>query len=148
VEARWTKKHGKNHNGYKYHISNDNKHKVIRHYADTSAEVHVSHVFEALLDENNSSGDVWADSAYRDKARDKALSEANYRSKIHLKGSRRRPLNERGQVANRKRSKVRARIEHVFAQQADLLIRTIGKSRAEVNIGLMNLKNNMRRLAW
>ena len=51
-------------------------------------------------------------------------------------------------MANRKRSKIRARVEHVFAQQADRLIRTIGKARAEVKIGLMNVVYNMRRLAW
>jgi len=144
VESRWTQ----NHYGYKNHISIDNKHKVIRRYAITSAGVHDSQVFETLLDENNSSGDVWADSAYRDKAREEALPKANYRSKIHRKGSRKRPLNEREQAANRKRSKIRARVEHVFAQQADRLIRTIGKARAEVKIGLMNVVYNMRRLVW
>jgi hypothetical protein len=89
-----------------------------------------------------------ADSAYRDTAREEALPKANYRSKIHRKGSRKRPLNEREQAANRKRSKIRARVEHVFAQQADRLIRTIGKARAEVKIGLMNVVYNLRRLAW
>lgn len=51
VDARWTKKHGKNHYGYKNHISIDNKNKVIRNYAVTSAAVHDSQVFEELLDE-------------------------------------------------------------------------------------------------
>ena len=64
VQARWTKKHGKSHYGYKNHISVDRQHKVIRKYAVSSAEVHDSHVFEVLLDEHNSSADVWADSAY------------------------------------------------------------------------------------
>jgi IS5 family transposase len=148
VDARWTKKHGKSHYGYKNHISVDNEHKVIRRFAVTSAEGHDSQVFEQLLDETNSSGDVWADSAYRDQAREDTLAEANYRSKIHRKGSRKRPLNEREQEANRKRSRIRARVEHVFAQQADRLVRTIGKARAEVKIGLMNLVYNMRRLVW
>jgi len=53
VEARWTKKHGKSHYGYKNHISIDNKHKVIRRYGVTAAAVHDRQVFEALLDENN-----------------------------------------------------------------------------------------------
>ncbi len=42
VEARWTMRHGKTHYGYKSHISIDRKHKVIRKYAITSAEVHDS----------------------------------------------------------------------------------------------------------
>lgn len=148
VQARWTQKHGQSHYGYKNHLSVDNQHKVIRHYAVTSAEVHDSQVFERLLDEHNSSGDVWADSAYRDQTREQALARAGYRSHIHRKGSRKRALNEREQAANRKRSKIRARVEHIFAQQANRLIRTIGKARAEVKIGMMNLVYNMRRLVW
>ena len=57
-------------------------------------------------------------------------------------------MNEREQEANRKRSKVRARVEHVFAQQANRLIRTIGQARADVKIGLMNVVYSMCRLVW
>ncbi len=134
VEAHWTMKHGKTHYGYKNHISIDRKHKVIRKYAITSAEVHDSQVFEELLDESNSNGSVWADFAYR--------------SQIHRKSTRKRPLNEREQEANRKRSRVRARVEHVFAQQANRLARSIGQVRVGVKIGMMNLVYNMRRLVW
>lgn len=128
VQARWSQKRGQSHYGYKNHISVDNKHKVIRKYAVTSAEVHDSQIFEPLLDEHNSSGDVWADSAYRDQAREQALPRAGYRSHIHRMGSRKRALNEREQEANCKRSTIRARVK--------------------VKIGLMNLVYNMRRLAW
>jgi len=148
VDARWTKKHGKTHYGYKNHISIDRQDKVIRKYGVTSAEVHDSQVFEALLDPTNSSGSVWADSAYRSTAREAALREANYRSHIHRKGTRKRPLNTREQEANRKRSTVRARVEHVFAQQSNRLVRTIGQCRAEIKIGMMNIVYNMRRLVY
>ena len=57
-------------------------------------------------------------------------------------------LNVREQEANRKRSSVRARVEHVFAQQANRLVRTIGLKRAAVKNGMMNLVYNLRRLAW
>ena len=63
VQARWTKKHGLSHYGYKNHISVDRQHKVIRMYTVTSAEVHDRQVFEALLDGHNSNADVWADLA-------------------------------------------------------------------------------------
>ncbi len=65
-------KHGKTHYGYKNHISVDRKHKVIRKYATTSAEVHGSQVVEERLDENNSNDSVWADSAYRSQIRPKS----------------------------------------------------------------------------
>ncbi len=148
VDARWTRKHGKNHYGYKNHISVDRQHKIIRKFAVTSAEVHDSQVFEELLDETNSNGNVWADSAYRSADREATLPSAGYRSHIHRKATRKRPLNIREQEANRKRSKVRARVEHVFAQQADRLVRTIGQARADVKVGIMNLVYNMRRLVW
>ena len=53
-------------------------------------------------------------------------------------------------LPNRK-SAVRARVEHVFAEQKDrmgLFIRTIGLARARTKIGLVNLVYNMKRLIW
>jgi len=52
--------------------------------------------------------------------------------------------------ANRKKSKVRVRIEHVFGAQetsaGSRLVRTIGIVRARAKIGLQNLVYNVRRL--
>ena len=50
---------------------------------------------------------------------------------------------------NNAKSKVRARVEHVFAEQKDrmdLFIRTIGLARARIKIGMTNLVYNMKRL--
>ncbi|MEE9356816.1 transposase [Candidatus Vondammii sp. HM_W22] len=58
VETHWTMKHGETHYGYKSHISINRKHKVIRKYAITSAEVHDSQIFKELLDENNNNGSI------------------------------------------------------------------------------------------
>jgi hypothetical protein len=47
--------------------------------------------------------------------------------------------------------KVRAAVEHVFAQQKGpmgLFIRTIGLARATTKIGLANLVYNMKRMVW
>ena len=151
VEARWTQKHGKSYYGYKNHVSVDRKHKVIRHFEVTDAATHDSQVFDVLLDEKNRSRAVWADSAYRSKEREVSLKERGYRSHIHRKGRAKKPLSERAQDANRKRSKVRARVEHVFgAQQAmgGKLVRTIGLARARVKVGLTNIVYNAKRLVW
>ncbi|WP_241086330.1 transposase [Candidatus Vondammii sp. HM_W22] len=85
-------KHGKTHYGYKKHISIDRKHKAIRKYAITSAEVHDSQVFEELLDENNSNRSVWADSAYHSVEREVALPGAHYCSQIHRQVDTQTPL--------------------------------------------------------
>ncbi len=149
-DARWTKKHGKSHYGYKNHI--DKEHKLIRRYAVTDASVHDSQVFDEVLDEENSGRSVWADSAYRSEAREEQLRERGYKSRIHRKGTSRRKLNQQEQATNHRRSKVRARVEHVFGDQrtlqGNILVRTKGKVRAAVKIGLMNLSYNMRRLEF
>ena len=151
-DARWTKKHGKSYYGYKNHINVDKEHKLIRRYAVTDASVHDSQVFDEVLDEETSGRSVWADSAYRSEAREEQLRERSYRSRIHRKGTTRRKLNRQEQATNQRRSKVRARVEHVFGdqrtRQGSILVRTKGKVRAAVKIGLMNLTYNMRRLEF
>ena len=64
-DARWTKKHGKSFYGYKNHVNADAKNKLIRHYDVTDASVHDSQKFDGLLNQANTSADVYADSAYR-----------------------------------------------------------------------------------
>ena len=71
------RKNGQNHYGYKNHIDVDVKHKLIRDYEVTPASVHDSQVFEVLLDEDNSSRDVWADSAYRSEEKLEALEKGS-----------------------------------------------------------------------
>ena len=68
--ARWTRKHGKSHYGYKNHICIDKQDKLIRRYKVTDAAVlHDGQVFDDLLDEENPGRSVWADTAYRSKER-------------------------------------------------------------------------------
>lgn len=150
VEARWTKKHEKSYYGYKNHVSVDRDRKLIRTWEATDASVHDSQVFYELLDDSNTSKDVWADAAYWSGDRKEELAGLGYRSHIHRKGVRGKPLNDRSAEANRKRSRVRARVEHVFGQQAlfGRYIRTIGWARARLKIGMTNLVYNMKRFAW
>ena len=152
ADARWTKKHGNSYYGYKNHINIDKTHKLIRRYTVTDASVHDSQVFDEVLDEENSGRSIWADSAYRSEAREEQLQALGYKSRIHQKGSSGRQLNKRAQAANHRRSKIRARVEHVFGdqrtRQGSILVRTKGQLRATVKIGLMNLTYNMRRLEF
>lgn len=148
LDARWTKKNNETHYGYKNHACVDNKHKLIRDYEVTSAEVHDSQVFHELLGEN-SSRDVWADSAYYSEQSEITLEAMGYRSQVHRKGYRGRSLTEREKQANRTKSKVRARVEHVFGAiesgQGGSFVRVIGLARAAFKVGMMNLVYNFRR---
>jgi IS5 family transposase len=151
MEARWTKKNGRSYFGYKNHISIDRTHKFVRLYTVTDAAQHDSHALEHLLDWNNSSAAVWADSAYRSAQADEMLEDYGMRNHLHRRAARAHPLSERQLAANTARSRVRARVEHVFGHQATAmgakLVRTIGLARAQMKIGMMNLAYNINRLA-
>jgi len=150
TDARWTKKHGNSHYGYKNHVNVDRRHKLVRRYKVTDAAVHDSQVVEDILDPNNTASDVWADSAYRSASIEAKLAEKGLKSRIHRKGRRNKPLSEREKRGNKTRSKVRARVEHIFGAQSNdmggTLVRGIGLIRATARIGLKNLTYNMRRL--
>ena len=150
TDARWTKKHGKSHYGYKNHINVDRRHKLVRRYHVTDAAVHDSQVIDAILDTDNTASEVWADSAYRSAEIEAMLIQKGLTSRIHRKGRRNKPLSKREEQGNKTRSKVRVRVEHIFGSQSNdmggTLVRSIGIVRAKARIGLKNLTYNMRRL--
>jgi transposase, IS5 family len=150
-DARWTKKHGKSFFGYKNHINADARHKLIRQYAVTDASVHDSRKFDGLLNQANTSADVYADSAYRSAETEAKLRARGLRSRIHERACRSHLLSKAQEKANRQKSRLRARVEHVFGAQQNSpggrIVRTIGIVRAKAKIGLQNLAYNIRRLA-
>jgi IS5 family transposase len=149
MDARWTKKHGKSHFGYKNHINVDRRHKLIRNYDASSASLHDSQKLDDLIDAENTASGFWGDSAYRSAETEDKIEEKGYRSHIHYKGKRNKALTSRQIKANKTRSKVRVRVEHVFGfQQRSMggkFIRTVGQVRAKTKIGMMNLVYNMNR---
>jgi transposase, IS5 family len=151
-DARWTKKHGRSHFGYKNHVNVDAKHKLVRHYHVTDASVHDSRQLDGLLDRSNTSREVFADSAYRSAETQAKLQLRGFVSRIHTRAARNHPLTEAQINANRRRSQVRVRIEHVFGAQETApggrLVRVIGLVRAKAKIGLQNLAYNIRRMAF
>jgi IS5 family transposase len=149
-DARWTKKHGRSLFGYKNHVNADARHKLIRDDTVSDASEHDSQKLDELLNRGNTSRDVYADSAYRSAEIERKLKAKGFRSRIHKRGRRNRPLSDAETEANSRKSKVRARIEHVFGAQENApggrLVRTIGIARAKIKIGLQNLTYNIRRL--
>jgi IS5 family transposase len=150
-DAQWTKRNGKRYYGYKNHVNVDVKHKIIRAYAVTDASVHDSNVFDELLEESNTSAEVYADSAYRSKESIELLQQRGFRERLQRKGCRNRKLTKREQQGNKTRAKIRCRIEHVFGVMAmmagSLVVRTIGIIRARAKIGLRNIAYNINRYA-
>ncbi len=152
TDARWTKKHGRSHYGYKNHVGVDRRHKLVRRYTVTDAARHDSQELDAVLDPDNTASDVWADSAYRSAETEAKLAERGRKSRIHRRPARNRPLTAREQQGNITCSRVRARVEHVFGHQASAmggkLVRTIGLVRAKAKIGMQNLAYNMSRFGY
>ena len=73
-------------------------------------------------------------------------------SHIHERAYRNRPLTEEQKESNRERSKVRAKVEHVFGtwvnSMGGKLMRSIGKQSVKASIGLKNLVYNLKRYVF
>lgn len=138
--------------GYQNHVSIDRGFGFIRTWAATDAAAYEGRLLrEGLLDKTNTAGSVWADTAYRSKANETFMAANGFTSHVHRKKPPRRPMPERTRRANGRKSKIRALVEHVFADQKSrmgLFIRTVGLARARTKIGLANLTYNIRRLVF
>jgi len=150
VDARWTKKHGKSHHGYKNHVNVDRKHKLVRRWHVSDAARRDSQAVDHLLMRGNTGAGVRADAAYRSEEMEGKLRARKLKSHIHRKGRRGKPLTDQAKGSNRTKSKQRVRVEHVFGAQTNdmggTLLRTIGIARAKTKIGMKNLAYSMRRL--
>lgn len=151
IEARWTQKRGQNYYGYKNHIAIDAQHKFIRRFDVTPAHVHDSQCFERLLDRQNSDPAVYADSAYRSEDQERLLKRRGFKDRVHHRVWANQTLTKRERRENRSRSRVRARVEHVFGHQVksmrQTVVRGIGLARIRTRMALTNLAYNMSRLA-
>lgn len=150
TEARWTKKNGVNFYGYKNHVKTDSGSKLILRYVTTDASVHDSQALGDLLDEKEDRGHpLWADSAYVGKEQERTIEEAGMKNRVHEKGYRNKPLTSEQKASNKEKSKVRARVEHVFGflemSMNGMYVQVIGKARVHAMNGLMNLTYNMFR---
>jgi IS5 family transposase len=150
VQARWTKKHGKSYYGYKLHANVDRRFGFIRAMEVTPASVGDTTVLETLLDASNTRKDIYADSAYTKRAREKALSAQGYRVHIQRKGETNRPLSAAQKRRNRRIARQRVFGEHAFARLTHMggkHLRTIGLARARTVIGLKVIAHNLMHLA-
>ena len=166
TDARWTVKIGRPRDksversvpelaipvfGYKSHIAIDRRFGFIRGFAVSDAAAHDGKMLRQVVTSDNTASDVWADTAYRAKANEAWLESKGRTSRSHRKKPKGRPMSEATRRANARKSSVRAKVEHVFAQQKDrmgLFVRTIGLARAEAKIGLANLAYNLQRLIF
>ena len=138
--------------GYQNHIAIDREHGLGRRWLVTDAAAYEgARLREGLLDPGNTARAVWADTADRSTANEIFRDRHGFVSRIHCKKPKGRPMPEATRRANNAKSRIRSRVEHVFAEQKvglGLFVRTIGIARARTKIGMANLVYNIRRLAW
>ncbi len=151
TDAQWVTHNGTDYFGYKDHIKADEKTLLITDYRVTSANIHDSVMLEGLINKKEDGGQpLYADSAYRSEEIEGMLESRNIQSQIHEKGYRNRPLTKRQKQRNRKKSRIRARVEHVFGfmtnSMNDIYLQYRSLKRVTAGIGLMNLTYNLFRL--
>lgn len=151
VDARWTKKGNVSHYGYKNHVNVDAKTKLITAQVSTSAQVHDSQELSNLVRDAQQAGKtLHADSAYRSEEAQADLAQRGIESQIHERAYRNHPLSEEQKERNTVKSKVRARVEHVFGymenSMAGMHLRSIGLARAKLGVALKNLTYNLCRV--
>lgn len=149
VDARWTKKRDEVHYGYKNHAKVDRKTKMIDKYHTTPASVHDTGGIDPLLEEKDRGQDMYLDAGYvGDTVRD-AVKAVGMTPVVCEKGYRNRPLTDEQKANNRRKSKVRCRVEHVFGfmegAMGGLVVRSIGLERAKANVALTSLVYNVCR---
>lgn len=149
IDARWTKKNNATFYGYKNHTKVDSKSKFIDNYCVTDASVHDSQALEELLTEKDKGQELYADSAYVGKEQERTISKYKMKNQVHEKGYKNKPLTVLQKENNKKKSKIRARVEHVFGfmeqSMKGLVLKSVGILRAKGIIGLMNLTYNLFR---
>lgn len=149
TDARWVKKNNVNFYGYKNHVKSDTGTKLILDYAVTAASVHDSQVIDQLLDAQDQGQPLHADSAYTGQEAENVYEKKQVVNKVHEKGYKNKKLTDAQRESNREKSKVRARVEHIFGfienSMNGSFIRTIGIERAKMKIGMMNIVYNINR---
>ena len=148
TDARWATKNKERHYGYKNHIKIDKKSKIITKYRTTSAEVHDSQELENLIEKKDKR--LYGDSAYTGEGVQSCIPKT-VKNRINEKGHRGHPLTKTQKRNNTAKSRIRARVEHVFAGIKSFCgdyIRTIGIKRAAFQIGLTNMVYNFKRYVY
>lgn len=111
-EMHQTKKGNQWHFGMKAHIGVDSQTKLIHSVVATPANVHDSQLLEDLL--HGGETRVWGDSAYAGQQDVLSTHAPGAKDFTNKKGSRNRRLTDEERAMNRTKSKVRAKVEHVF----------------------------------
>lgn len=147
LDARWTKKNNETFYGYKNHVTADKESKLITRCQVTNASVHDSQALDDLVREGDP--DTWLDAGYAGEPCAKVLADKKVTGHVCEKGARNKPLSKSQKRSNRRKSRVRARVEHIFGFMTNTMGAmyqyAVGYARNRGAIIFSNLVYNMAR---
>jgi len=114
-QARWVKKSGKYHFGYKKHVVTDTD-GMIEAVHTTTANQHDSKSLKTVLRKvpKSKKKELYADKAYKSKKHDEYLAKENIKNRVQCKATKNKPLTNWEKTFNRLISKKRWVIERTF----------------------------------
>jgi len=152
IDARGGSKHGKHHFGYKNHVKVDRYSKLIDNFVVSPANMHDSQALPDLAEDCDAGQQYLADSAYGTPDNHDAMRQLDISLQAVEQARRNKPLTEEQRSWNALRSRVRARVEHVFGHMTmcikGLTIRCHGLDRAHAQIAMANLTYNFQRVPY
>lgn len=144
--ATYTRKHGQTYHGYKGHVATDPR-GIVKDYRYDTAKVHDSQHIDDLMEPEKTA--VYADSAYRDTARKRALEKRGVFCGIVERRVRGQDeLTEPQKRHNRMVAGIRAIVEHPFAwikRARAGKTRYRGRSRNGLDVALHLVAYNFKR---
>ena len=149
ADARYTRKYSQSYYGYKAHVSSDGAHQLIRTALISPANANDADLLERVAPTD--SGSLYADKAYDTKANHAWLLQQGIQSEIAKKGAHHIQLTAADRQENRRKSRVRAGIERIFAHwkqwQHYRRVRYLGLARNQLELTLKAVAYNLKRLA-
>jgi len=149
TDARWTRKHGKSYYGYKGHTKIKRTSKLIDSFELTSANTDDRDVLGTLLDQDEGGVEIYGDKGYAGENAKNIVRKHKGKYRILKSGHRHKELTPQQKAVNRKRSRVRSRVEHIYGamkmQLGGTAVRSIGEIRAAFSFGMTCLLYNMTR---
>ena len=147
IDARWARQNDERHYGDKNHVKVDSRSKLIEDFTVTPASVHDRNALDELVAEGDPP--TYVDSAYTGERCEKIFSDKNVTAKAIERAYRNQPLNGSQKRSNRAKSRVRVRVEHVFATMRMSMRagwnRCLGLARNRAVIAMTNLVYNLVR---
>ena len=152
TDAHWTAKRGQWYFGYKAHVNADQANKLMRDIEVTPANVDDGTMLDEMIDEGMARQQhgktVHADRGYDSAANRALLKGKKLKDGIARKDDRKQYDQSAIHTRNRKLSRIRTRVEHVFGGWEKTIgksIRCIGLIRAKAQITVQALVYNLRR---